>query len=77
MSSIADLNGALAKALGFGELKGVTGLVLQLSSDKPPVVTVQRVVFADHGKVTDDLATVVDRYELKPMLAAPEAPANV
>jgi hypothetical protein len=77
MASIAALNDALAKALGFGDLKGVTGLVLQLSPDKPPVVTVQRVVFQDHGAVVDALATVVDRYELKPVGLDPEAPANV
>lgn len=76
MASIAALNDALVKALGFGELKSVTGLVLQLSADKPPVVTVQRVVFQDHAAVADALATVVDRYELKPVAATPEAPAD-
>jgi hypothetical protein len=77
VASIAALNGALVKALGFGDLKGVTGLVLQLSADKPPVVTVQRVIFQDHGKVVDEVSTVVDRFELKPVAAALEAPANV
>jgi hypothetical protein len=78
VASIAALNGALIKALGFGDdLKGVTGLLLQLSMDKPPVVTVQRVIFQDHGKVVDEVATVVDRFELKPVAIEPEAPANV
>jgi hypothetical protein len=77
VASIAALNGAIAKALGFGDLKGVSGLVLQLSLDKPPVVTVQRVIFQDHGAVVDALSTVVDRYELKPVASAPEAPADV
>lgn len=76
MASIAALNDALLKALGFGDLKGVTGAVLQLSGDRPPVVTVQRVVFSDHAKVTDALATVVDRYELKAEKTEPETPAE-
>jgi hypothetical protein len=77
MVALPEVNAALVRALGFGDLKGVTGLVLQLSSDRPPVVTVQRAIVADAGAVADALATVTDRYELKPVAAAPEAPANV
>lgn len=77
MVSLPEVNEALVRALGFGELKGITGLVLQLSGDRPPVVTVQRAIVADGAAVADALATVTDRYELKPVASAPEVPANV
>jgi hypothetical protein len=66
MKSLPELNEALLRALGFADVKGINGLILQLSPDKPPVVTVQRLVIDDITKVADDLKTVVDIYSLEP-----------
>lgn len=61
------------RALGFGDVKNVTGVVLQLFGDKPPVVTVQRLIVSDGAAAVDGLSTVVDRYELKPVLIEDKA----
>jgi hypothetical protein len=73
MASISALNQELLRALGFGDIKGVTGMLLQISNDRPPVVTVQRVIFTDTAAVADQLTTVRERYELKPEKLEEEA----
>jgi hypothetical protein len=66
VNNLSVINQALVDALGFRDLKGVNGLVLQLSPDKPPVVTVQRVIISDGDQVADKLKTVFDVYHLEP-----------
>jgi hypothetical protein len=63
---LVDVNTALCRALGFGDVENINGLVLQLSPDKPPVVTVQRLVLSEGAAVADAVQTVVDVYSLEP-----------
>lgn len=63
---LVEINTALCRALGFGDAENITGLILQLSPDKPPVVTVQRLVLTDADKAADRVATVAKVYLLEP-----------
>lgn len=63
---LAEINTALCRALGFGDAENITGLILQLSPGKPPIVTVQRLVISDAHTAADRVSTVRTIYDLKP-----------
>ena len=64
--SLPEINAALCRALGFPDATGINGLVLQLAPDRPPVVTVQRVIVSDAAQVADGIQTVVEVFKLEP-----------
>lgn len=66
MVDLVEVNAAFCRALGFGDAENITGLIVQLSPDRPPVVTVQRVILHDAAAAADRVATVQTVYSLEP-----------
>lgn len=65
--AVLALNQEVVRALGFGEVKQVTRLTLDILPGKPPTVTVEKLLTPAE---VDKLATVVEVFRLEPKAEA-------